>query len=134
MSEQEMLNRIKELEEENAKLKSKKVPKNIIGSMNAQKELDFIYPRYDRMGGSHTWKRSSIASTDFSHLRKIAMNVVYTVDTDNCFKSQKVAELSREDFELVVNCADEIAKIIAKYKKQYLESVVRIDIVEAYGM
>ena len=28
----------------------------------------------------------------------------------------------------MVNCADEIAKIVAKYKKQYLESVVRIDI------
>ena len=39
-----------------------------------------------------------------------------------------------DDFDLVVNCADEIAKIVAKYKKQYLESVVRIDIVEAYGM
>lgn len=133
MSEQEMLNRIKELEEENAKLKSKKVPKNIIGAMDSQKELDFIYPHYDKIG-NYRWKRSSIASTDFSHLRKIAMNVVDTVDTDNCFKSQKVAELSSEDFELVVNCADEIAKIVAKYKKQYLESVGRIDIVKAYGM
>lgn len=61
MSEQEMLNRIKELEEENAKLKNKKVPKNIIGAMSTQKELDFIYPHYDRIGEDNYGDRLSMA-------------------------------------------------------------------------
>ncbi len=131
MSEKEMMERIKQLEQENMRLKNGKIVANIIGSMNNQAELDFIYPHFSTYKGGE-WTRSTVGN--FVNLRKLAMSVIDKVDEKNNFTEQKVKELSKEDLILAVDCADEIAKVVAKYKKQYLERNGRKDIVEAYGM
>lgn len=131
MSEKEMMERIKQLEQENMKLKNGKIVANIIGSMSNQAELDFIYPHYSTYKGGE-WTRSTVGN--FVNLRKLAMSAVDKVDEKNNFTEQKVRELSKEDLILAVDCADEIAKVVAKYKKQYLERNGRKDIVEVYGM
>lgn len=131
MTEEEMLKRIKELEIENEKLKNRRIDSNSIKiSIKNQDALAFIIPTYSI---DKKWKMST-AYPDFTHLRKLAMSTVNKVDDDNKFKEQKVKELSDEDFMLVVNCADELVQVIAKYKKQYLQSVGREDIIEAFNM
>lgn len=102
----------------------------IIGSMKNQAELDFIYP--NRSYITNEWQRSTVG--DFTSLRKLAMSVVDKVDGRDNFKTQKVKDLSDEDLLLATQCADEIAKVVAKYKKQYLESIGRKDIIEAFKM
>ena len=103
---------------------------SIIGSMSNQSELDFIYPHYSLFNGE--WEPSTCK--DFASLRKLAMSVVDKIDGDDKFIRQKVNELNKEDSLLVIQCADEIAKVVANYKKQYLESIGRKDIVEAFKM
>ena len=129
---------IKELKDEIMRLKQEIVSLNtgkhnlsILGTMKNQAELDFIFPYYSTYRNGH-WKRSSVA--DVVHLRKLAMSTVNKVDEDNVFKELKVKELSREDILFVAECADELVKVVAKYKKQYLESIGRHDIVEAFHM
>lgn len=131
MTKEEMLERIKQLEEENIKLKNGKLVANIIGSMSNQKELDFIFPYYSTFK-NEGWRRSTVGH--FLHLRKLAMSVVDKVDEDNRFTEQKVKDLSRDDLLMAVQCADEIALVVTKYKKQYLKSIGREDIVEAFNM
>lgn len=130
MTEQEMMARIEELEQENAKLKGHKTVFSIVGSIKNQAEMDFVYPYYDMK--DNKWRRNK--NDTFLNLRKVAMSTVNTVNQLNRFKEQKVKELSDKDKEIVVNCADELIAVAAKYKKQYLQSVGRDDIVEAFKM
>ena len=67
-------------------------------------------------------------------MRNLVKSVVDQVNEKNVFTSQQIKDLSPEDFLIVVNCADELAKVLAKYKKQYLESIGREDIVKAFNM
>lgn len=129
MTEEEMLKRIEELEQENLKLKGAKHAPNILGSMQNQKELNFVYPYYSVL--SHEWRRST--TSEFHHLRKVALSTVDSL-IDNVFHSRKVRDLSTEDHALVVKCADELIEVVAKYKKQYLESIDRKDVIDAFGM
>lgn len=126
MTKKDMLEYIQQLEEENTRLKNKKHT-TLTESMTAQKELDFIFPSYH-----HQWGRSSVYNSEFLHIRKLAMSTVSEVNDKNVFTTQKVTELSEDDYNLVVNCADELTRIVAKYKKQYLKSVGREDIAEAF--
>lgn len=130
MTKEEMLERIKQLEQENMKLKNEKLVKNIVGSMTNQAELNFIYPFYSTIG-TEGWRRSTVGS--FNHLRDLAMSTVDKVN-NNTFEKQKVKDLSRDDLLLAVECADEIALVVAKYKKKYLQSIGREDIIEAFNM
>lgn len=115
------------------KVKNEKVVSNIKGSMSNQKELAFIYPYYSIYSkDSPCWKMNT--NPDFVHLRKLAMSVVNKVDSNNKFMEQKVGALTKEDLLLAVQCADEIALVVAKYKKQFLLKEGRDDIVEAFGM
>lgn len=134
MSEQEMLERIKELEEENTKLRGRKKANNLPNNMSAQAELDFIFPYYYSRGSGRWIRSTCYATSNFVHLRNLARSVVDQVNEENVFTSQQIKDLSPEDFLIVVNCADELAKVLAKYKKQYLESVGREDIVKAFNM
>lgn len=130
MTKEEMMERIKQLEQENERLKNGRLVPNIKGSMKNQAELSFINPYYSTIDG---WRRSSIDS-EYTHLRKLAMSVVNKIGSDNSFIEQKVRDLSTEDFLLAVDCADEIVKIVAKYKKLYLKSIGREDIIKAFNM
>lgn len=131
MTKEEMEKRIEELELKNERLKNGRVVPNIKGSMKNQAELAFSFPYYREY--FNKWGLSSTA-TDFTRLRKLAMSTVNKVGRDNKFTEQKVKDLSTEDFLIAVECADEIVKVIAKYKKQYLESVGREDIIKAFNM
>lgn len=131
MTEQQMMERIKELEEENKKLKSTRVAPNIKGAMRNQKELDFVYPYYSEHDSK--WRRSTV-ETGFTNLRKLALNSVNQVGSNNKFVEQKVKNLSAEDFLIAVQCADELVEVVAKYKKLYLQSVGREDIIKAFDM
>ena len=130
MTEKQMMERIKQLEQENERLKTVKPVQNIKSSMVNQAELSFIIPYYSEFDNG--WRRSSVGE-DFIYLRKLAMTVVNKVNNNN-FVEQKVRDLSPEDLKLVVNCADELVKIVAKYKKKYLESIGREDIIKAFNM
>ena len=127
MSKEEMLEYIRQLEEENARLKCRKHT-TLTDGMTAQKELDFIFPSFQ----SRHWRRSSVYNSDFLHIRKLAMSTVNRVDDNNVFSEQKINELTEKEYWLVISCADEITRTVAKYKRQYLESVGREDIVKAF--
>lgn len=131
MSQEEMINRIKELEKENQLLRGIKPPTTMSRAIHNQKELDFIFPSYGGLRNSN-WHRSSIA--DLSSIRKMALSTVYPVNEDNVFKELKMKELPEEDFDKAVACADELIQVIAKYKKQYLLEKGREDIVKAFDM
>jgi hypothetical protein len=128
MSEQEMLNRIIELEEENTKLKNGHFVANVSGNILNQRELDFIYPR--KYGDK--WERCSV--NDFNKLRDTCMSVVDDVNNNDEFIKQKVKTLDKSKLVLVCDCCDEVITVLSKYKKKYLESVGRNDIPVAYGI
>lgn len=134
MSEQEMMERIKELEKENAKLRGRKKVNILPNAMSAQAELDFLFPYYHPHNGGRWMRSSSYSTAEFAHMRNLVKSVVDQVNEKNIFTSQQIKDLSPEDFLIVVNCADELAKVLAKYKKRYLESVGREDIVKAFNM
>lgn len=146
MTEEEMIARIEELEKENELLRTGKLEKlkngrlviNIKSNISNQKELAFIYPHYSLY--DKRWEMSSV--TNFNILRSLAMSTVdkvclvrngYKAQTEG-FQTQKVRDLSDADLALVVSCAEEIVHIVAKYKKKYLLSVGREDIIKAFDM
>lgn len=106
---------------------------SILNEIKCEKELAFIYPTY-HWYPEPEWKKTSTISSEFLHLRKVAMSTVNKVDDNNKFAEQKVKNLSTADANIVIACAEELTQVVAKYKKKYLESVGRNDIVEAFGM
>lgn len=142
MTAEERQNRINEIEslmeELNKEKKALKCNKRDIASfINNQNELSFIYPHMSMLNGD--WSRSATYGGEFANVRNCALNTVDEPVTNKYYKSidfkrKKVLDLLPEEHEIVVQCADEIIKVIAKYKKQYLESIGREDIVKAFNM
>lgn len=106
---------------------------SILNEIKCEKELAFIYPIYNWYP-EPAWKKTSIISSEFLHLRKLAMSAVNKVDDNNRFEEQKVKKLNAADAAIAIACAEELVQVVAKYKQKYLESVGRNDIVEAFGM
>lgn len=130
---EELKEKVIALEKENALLKSKekKQTKGISAYIRNQKELDFVCP-YFREIKNEGWVRASTYEMDFRHIRKAALTAVKKVDANNVFSEQKIKEMSDKDFKLAINCAEELISVISKYKKLYLESVGRDDIIKAF--
>lgn len=62
------------------------------------------------------------------------MSTVQKPDENQEFLVRKIKELNEEEFQLALDCADELILVAAKYKKKYLESIGRMDIIEVFGM
>lgn len=131
MTEEEMIARIKELEDENNRLKKVKIGSNVASLMKNKTEVDFLAPYYDERNG--LWRASTVKD-NFTYLRQLAVSVVDAVGKNNKFTKQRIPDMKQEDLLLVVECADELALVAAKYKKRYLESLGRTDIVKAFDM
>lgn len=133
MTREQMQEKIVALEKEIAMLKGEK-PKDmrsIAGAITNQKELDFIFPYFRKPN----WERmTTYTSNGFVHIRKMAMSAAMPVNDKNKFTEVKVKEMSEDEFDIAVACADELVSVIAKYKKQYLEKIGRHDIIDAFNM
>lgn len=128
--------KIKRLEKENLELQ-KKLKKNnskphttLIGEIRNEKEYDFLYPYFSKRDNG--WIRSSTATG--LEIRNLAMSTVQKPDENQEFQVRKIKELNEEEFQLALDCADELILVAAKYKKKYLESIGRMDIIEIFGM
>ena len=161
MNEQETILTINNLEAEIEKLKREKKMllsgyRHIATSVKHKKELDFLYPLYNcDMHNNRVvreeWRRSNGYSDDFAPIREAALIATYlppvcefsgrtkfSIGNKNgywtWYAPRKFQELSREERIMVVECADEIIKIVAKYRKDFLLSIGREDVIQAFGM
>ena len=142
MTTEERQNRIDEIESLIEKLNKEKKElkcdkRSIASYIKSQKELSFIYPHISMLDGSCS--RSAAYSGDFTNLRNCAISTVDEPTKNKYYKSidfkrKKVLDLSPEEHVIVTQCADEIVNVIAKYKKQYLKSIGREDIIKAFNM
>lgn len=128
---EELQLQIKELTEENERLRAKRTNRNIVTKMQAQSELNLIDPYY-RTLGINKWTRCS-AIRYFTQLRSLATSVVNPVYGNNTFKEVKLKDLSEHDLEFVAQCADDLARVAAYYKAEFLRSKNRDDIVRAFN-
>ena len=139
MTYEERQRRIEELNTEITKLKKEQkdlvnTKRDVAKAIKNQRELSFLYPRCDREGN---WSRSTAYGQDFSHIRYAAISSVdepVSKGGNLVLQRKKVANLSPEEHELVCKCVDDIIEVVAKYKKQYLISIGREDIVDAFGL
>ena len=129
MTHEERTQRIKELEAEIKMLKKENASTTIQHAVSNQDELSFIFPYFHEERG---WERST--SETFLHLRGLTLAAVRQVTPDNELITQKAKELTKEDFNIVVACAEELVSVVAKYRKKYLMSVGREDVIEAFGL
>lgn len=132
MTHEERTQRIKELETEIKMLKkenAKAASTTIQHAVSNQDELSFIFPYFHEERG---WERST--AENFLYLRGLTLAAVRQVTPDNELITQKAKELTEEDFDIVVACAEELVSVVAKYRKKYLMSVGREDVIEAFGL
>ena len=132
MTHEERTQRIKELEAEIKMLKkenTKAASTAIQHAVSNQDELSFIFPNFHEERG---WERS--AAENFLHLRGLTLAAVRQVTPENELVTQKAKELTEEDFNIVLACAEELVSVVAKYRKKYLMSVGREDVIEAFGL
>lgn len=101
----------------------------LLDCMTTQSELDFIFWHKSIYG----WSRAANCSTDYTPIRKAALLcLLNSEDERSKYDLRKLVDLNDQQFQFVIDCADEITKIIARKKKEYLESIGRIDLIEAF--
>ena len=99
----------------------------LLDCMTAQSELDFIFWSYYGYG------RSSGCSSDYAPIRKAAMLcLLNSEDEHSRYDLRKLIDLNDHQFQCVIDCADEITKVIAEKKREYLKSINRTDLIEAF--
>lgn len=138
MTDQEIQQKLDYLSAEIQQLKQEQKRKRkgyIATNISNQDELSFLYP----VKRGNKWERSTIYADEFSSIRNAALNSVSKPssvypDYKDKFKKRKINDLSEFEHEIVIECAEELVSVVAKYKKKYLESIGRTDIVNAFGI
>lgn len=130
----EIHERMDELSREMTDLKHqlyRKRSRYIATAVNNQDKLAFLYP-YKR---GKEWGRSTNYATEFTDIRNAALSAVaIPIGSDDKFKKRKVTELFESEKDIAISCAEEIIEVVAKYKKQFLETIGRTDIIKAFNM
>jgi len=106
----------------------------LLKSMKNQREISFIHA--EKRNG--TYKYYECDTSNLSHLRYIAMmcitDIVYREDVfcrSRLTIKDKITQTTDDEFRAIVDCADEIVKVVAKHKRNYMEKIGKTEIVDA---
>ena len=129
-TKEEMIAYIVELEKENQLLKGAKPNVSFTDLLQNRNDICFLSPYYYEHEGG--WKLSP-AQYNLNYLRSLAVCAVDIVSEEQVVR-QKIANMKAQDLLLVAECADELAQVMTKYKKKYLLSIEREDIIKAFNV